>query len=271
MLVLSLVPYVDSSCSSIKLMREFLLPLIFISILFGVERLQAEELKVCVDPYPPFKIVDSAGKVSGGIDIHLIRTLTEAMGVKAVYTTAPWARCLANLKNGRSDFVSGIRKSKEREEYLHYIEPPYKTRSVKVFYVNKGDEARFQTFDDLQKSTVGILRKAKYFEEFDSDDGITKYEVSDEVLGFKMLQLNRIDAFLTTEEVGDYILEQNDLTDLFSKAEYKYNQEVKVYFALSKKSSLATRLTDFSSWTKELSENGSFELKDGAHLNYMLQ
>ncbi len=220
---------------------------------------QAEELQVCVDPYPPFKIVDRSGRLTGGIDIELTNALLEPMGIKAEYTVFPWVRCLHNLEFGQADFVSGITKNAEREKFLYYIEPPYKTTSVKVFYVNKGDEAKIRTYEDIQHLTIGILRKAKYFEQFDNDDHIKKYEISDEISAFKMLKMKRLDAFITTEEVGDFLIKQNGYGDDFGKAEYKYNQKVAVYFALSKKSKFSGRLPDFMQTEKTLTENGTFD------------
>lgn len=243
---------------------------LFISIILFVLTgwVHAEELQICIDPYPPFKIVDSSGKVSGGLDIELTNALLDALEVKAKYTVYPWARCLNSLKHGTCDFVSGITKNTEREKYLYYIEPPYKTNSVKVFYVKKGDETKFKTYNDIQNSTVGILRKAKYFDKFDNDTDIEKQEVSNELSGFNMLKLKRIDTFITTEEVGDYFIETHGYNNTFGKAEYKYNQKVAVYFALSKKSKFAGRLPEFVKIVKELKEQGIFDEKMDNYLKF---
>ncbi len=246
-----------------KKITHIFLSVLLLGLSVSVNLLHAEDLQVCVDSYPPFKIVDSSGKVTGGIDVELIDKLTTAMGINAVYTYSPWARCLRNLKHGHSDLVSGITKKLEREEFLHYIEPPYKTKSVKVFYINKGDEDRFRTYEDFHGAVVGVLRGARYFGKFDNDSDIIKYELSDELSGFRMLQLRRLDAFIITEEVGDYIIEKNGYRDVFSKSKYTYNQKVEVYFALSKKSSLAERLPDFFKITKELKDSGAFDGKYG--------
>jgi len=239
-------------------MNKILL-LILISVLSGP--VHAEEIKVCIDPYPPFKIVNSLGEVTGGIDIDLTNTLLNAMDIKASYHVYPWARCLNNLKNGKCDFVSGITRNTEREEYLHYIEPPYKTNSVKVFYVNRGDEGKLKTYNDIKNSNVGILRGAKYFERFDADSEIEKREVFSELAGFQMLKLRRFDAFITTEEVGDHIIETNEFGETFDKAQYNYSQDVSVYFALSKKSKFANRLPEFAKVVKKLKEKGGFIYK----------
>ena len=234
--------------------------ILILLFIFGGQA-HAEEILVCIDPYPPFKIVDSSGEVTGGIDIELTNTLLNAMNFKASYHVYPWARCLDNLKNGKCDFVSGITRNTDREEYLHYIEPPYKTNSVKVFYVNSGDETKYKTYNDIKNSNVGILRGAKYFEKFDNDSDIEKREVSSELSGFRMLKLGRFDAYISTEEVGDYVIETNNFGETFAKAQYKHNQGIPVYFALSKKSKFTDRLPEFAKMVKELKEKGTFTYK----------
>jgi len=199
-------------------------------LFFVVENSCVDELKVCVDNYPPFKIVEK-GKITGGLDIELIELLTGAVGLKPKYDYAPWLRCLAYLKRGQTDFVSGITKRKDREIFLHYVEPPYKTKSVKTFYVKKGGGDSISQFKDLFGLTVGVLRGTKYFEKFDYSTRIIKHEVSDESSGLKMVQSDRLDAFITTEEVGDYLIQINHYENDIDKAEYKYEKEVAVYFA----------------------------------------
>lgn len=248
-----------------------MLRLFFISILINLfiisGRGLAENLQVCVDPYPPFKMVDSSGAVIGGVDIELTNVLAKAVMLQPIYTSLPWARCLNNLKYGKSDLISGIVRNNEREKYLFYIEPPYKTKSVKIFYVNKADVNQYQTYKDLSQLTIGVLRNAKYFDQFDNDDDIKKYELSDLVTGFKMLKLKRIDAFITTEEVGDYLIKSNGFGNNFRKTEYRYNKEVAVYFALSKKSKHVNKLNELEVIVTELNKKKVFEKILAHYLN----
>jgi len=238
------------------MIKSFLIGMIILISTANIGR--SEQINVCIDQYPPFKIVEKE-KVIGGIDIELTNALTNAVGLKPVYKYYPWARCLINLENGYSDFVSGITKRDNRMEYLHYIEPPYKTKSVKVFYINKGNEKKISAYEDLLGLAVGILRGAKYFEKFDYDVNIQKHEVSDESNGLEMLRAKRLDAFITTEEVGDYFINVNNYENDIRKAEYKYEQEVAVYFAISKKSKLAEKLALLQKKAAELKENGVFD------------
>lgn len=227
----------------------------------------AENLQVCVDPYPPFKMVDSSGVVVGGIDIELTNALAKSVMLQPIYTSLPWARCLSNLKYGKADLISGIVRNNEREKYLFYIEPPYKTKSVKIFYVNKADEKQFQTYEDLSDLTIGVLRNAKHFDQFDNDDDIKKYQLSDLITGFKMLKLKRIDALVTTEEVGDYLIKSNGFNNDFRKTEYRYSQEVAVYFALSKKSKHVNKLNELEAIVTELNQKKVFEKILANYLN----
>lgn len=239
--------------------------LIFLCIFSGF--VQAEDIEVCVDPYPPFKMVDRSGVVVGGIDIDLITVLVESLGFQPKYTSLPWARCLNNLKHGKTDLISGIVRNSEREKYLLYIEPPYKTKSVKIFYVNRAEDKKYQTYDDISSLTIGILRNAKHFEQLDGDNNIKKYELSDLIAGFKMLRMKRIDTLITTEEVGDYIIKSNGFSNDFRKAEFRYSQDVAVYFALSKKSKYVDKLYDFEAAVTELKQKGIFDKILADYLN----
>ena len=218
----------------------------------------AEEIRVCVDQYPPFKIIED-NKVIGGIDLQLTDALTDAVGLKPVYKYYPWTRCLRNLEKGISDLVSGITKRADREQYLHYIEPPYKTKSVKIFYVNRMGKKKIDIFEDLSGLTVGVLRGSKYFDRFDNSAKIIKYDISDDLRGLKMLASKRKDAFITTEEVGDYLIKTSGLSNYIDKAGYRFNKGIEVYFAISKKSNLAGKLSEFNKKAKELKEKGVFD------------
>lgn len=108
--------------------------LTFLVILVSI--LIAENVNVPLDDYPPFKIVNGS-KVIGGIDIMLTDALLRETGDKAAYNVYPWARCLENMKQGHSDLISGITKKNDREEYMYFFNKPYKTKSIKAFFIIK--------------------------------------------------------------------------------------------------------------------------------------
>ncbi len=218
------------------MIRAFIICLVCLSLFLTPAH--GDEVLVPVDDYPPWKI--TAGKsVAGGIDIALTNHLMEKIGIKPAYNVFPWKRCLSMMQSGSADFISGITRKKEREAYLYYLRPPYKTRSIKAFFVMKGSGQNYRELADFENKTVGLLRGAKYFEAFHNNTAIKKYEVNHELHGLKMVKAGRLDAFILTRENGEYLISKNvDLKMAIEKAHWAYDQKIEVYFAVSRNSKL---------------------------------
>ncbi len=228
---------------------------------------QAERLVVPMDPYPPWKFVDTQHWAvdPNGIDNRLIEALLSAYNetfgaeLEADYRGYPWKRCLDMMHSGQADLISGILKRPEREEYLIFIEPPYKTRSAKVFYVRKGEGERIRRYEDLHDLKIGLQAGVSYFEPFDSDTGIRKEEAGDDLSNLRKLIHGRIDAVISTETQADYLIAVEGLGDRIVKAEYRYDYELPVYFALSRQSPHADKAVRFSEIVTRLVEQNVFE------------
>lgn len=226
----------------------------------------ANDMIVPMDPWPPWKIVntDTWSVDSQGLDNQLIDVLlasynqTFGANVKADYRGYPWKRCLAMMEMGSADFISGILKSAEREKYLIFLEPPYKTRSAKVFYVRKGEQLRIQRYEDLYTVKVGVQAGVRYFEPFDEDPEIQKEEAGDDLSNLRKLQYGRLDAVISTESQADYLIATQSLEHEFEKALYRYDYDLPVYFAISRRSPFAQYSAQFSRIISELSERGVF-------------
>lgn len=198
--------------------------------------LHCEEVLVPVDDYPPWKII-SGKSVTGGIDIALTTHLLGKIDTKPVFKLFPWKRCLSMMQAGSADFISGVTRKKEREAYLYYLQPPYKTKSIKAFFVMKGTGGKYRELIDFENKTVGLLRGAKYFEAFHKNPNINKYEVNHELQGLKMIRAGRLDAFILTRETGEYLLSRNpELEKSIEMAQWAFDKKIDVYFAVSRNS-----------------------------------
>lgn len=228
---------------------------------------RAERLVVPMDPYPPWKFVDTQlwSVDPNGIDNLLIETLLSAYNetfgaeLDAEYRGYPWKRCLEMMHSGQADLISGILRRPEREAYLIFIEPPYKTRSAKVFYVRKGEGERIRRYADLRDLTIGLQAGVSYFEPFDSDTGIRKEEAGDDLSNLRKLVHGRIDAVISTETQADYLIAVEGLGERIEKAPYRYDYELPVYFALSRQSPHADKAARFSEIVARLVEQDVFE------------
>ena len=221
-------------------------------------RAENEILRVSFNPLPPWKIIDDTGRPDG-IDIAFLRLLAKRMKLEIKFVHLPFKRGLKTLEHGDIDLMVGMLRRPSRETYAHFLTPPYKNQTNKAFYVLKGKEDTITRYEDLRPLAVGTQLGGQYFPRFDMDANIKKSEVKDTEFNVRMLLAGRIDTFITTEAAGDYRLAQLGLTDCITKARYLYSEQPDVYMALSKKSPLSARLTEFNKVMQDLVEHGEFE------------
>lgn len=215
----------------------------------------AGQAVVSVDHFPPWKIVGQEG--IHGIDIELVTALLEEADMTPSFESCPWPRCLNMIETGEADIVTGILKRPERERTMHFIEPPYKTKSSKAFYILKGSPD-IVTYEDLHGKVIGVLREAKHFKRFDEDNTLKKEEIHANELNFMKLAAGRVDTTIATESIGDYLIAELGLAGKVAKATYRHDTEIPVYFAVSRKSPLMPRIDDLEKAAKRLRNSGRF-------------
>jgi polar amino acid transport system substrate-binding protein len=240
--------------------KIFLLITVF-SLVFSFSAIcQADDyLKVSFHEVPPWKMTMEDGSI-GGIDIDFLREVAAKMKINITFDAYPIQRGFEMLKTGKVDIMTGVLRTPEREEFLVFIEPPYKTRSNKAFYVRKGEGHRLTCYEDLYHLKIGIRLGTKYFPRFDNDPALASQK---EVLAtdnplhhFEKLIRKRVDVFMLTETTGNYRLHKYGYEDKVEKAPYSYNERLNVYLALSKKSAFAARIQEFNHHVKNLVKAG---------------
>lgn len=234
---------------------SYMVIVVALVLLPGMSHAQKDELRVGFSEHPPWKMLDKHGEPTG-IDIELLRMLAQRMGLALSFHHYPFKRGLRMLELGDIDMMTGVLHRQERERYLHFLVPPYKTRSSKVFYVKKGREKSITCYEDLLSLKVGTGLGANYFPRFDSDDRIDKYPVNAADLNLRMLLAGRIDTFVMTESSGDYRIAAFGLRGEVTKAEFAHRESQGVYLVLSKSSRFADRLDEMEGVLAELIRAG---------------
>jgi polar amino acid transport system substrate-binding protein len=198
-------------------------------------------LKVGLDEFPPWNM--TTGQAMSGINVEIIEMLAQNMGLALEFSICPWKRCLKLMSAGKIDLLPGVLKKGDREDYMHFIAPAYKTQSNKVFYTLSSTSAisdkpavTINSFGDLYSYSIGVVAGVKYFEAFDKSYQLDKVEVTGNKQLIAMLKRKRIDAFIGTESQIDYQLLKNGGYQGISKANYQYKKPTAVYLTLSKKS-----------------------------------
>jgi len=197
------------------------------------------------------------GATGIGAGFDIITLATKKLGWKVDYWECPWKRCLLMMESGDVDIKGNLYKTPEREVFMVYIEPPYFGERV-VFYFLKGKGVQVKEYNGLKGLTIGVEIGAKYFEPFDSDATLDKFEVPFQEQRFNMLQLGRIDTFVADEINIDALLKDSEFKDQFEKAPYRVNAG-NDYFAISKKSPYAKDRFKFGEVLKLLIESGNIK------------
>lgn len=179
--------------------------------------------------------------------------------MKIEINESPFTRSLMDMENGKIDIMTGLLKTEERERYIYFVDPPYKTSSYKVFYVLKGKNNMISKYEDLNKLKIGIVFGSKYFLRFDNDSNLIKVKKyhSEELIP---LLLNKgIDTFITSEVRGDYLIHEMGLEDKIEKTIYGYFEKTNVYIGISKKSHLAKNIDELSKIINEMIKDGRID------------
>lgn len=203
---------------------------------------QGAEFLAAISDWPPHIIFNADGTEAGGIDVEILKELANRANFTLKCEKYPFKRCLMMLEEGNADIVCSLLKRPEREQFLSFIEPPYFTASAKVFYLRKGKGSLIRKHEDLYNLSIGVMSGFKYFPLFDDDPKIRKYAADTQALLLKMLANERFDAFIETETVADYFIVTEGFKGQFEKSAFRYDSQINVYMAVSKKSRLVKEL-----------------------------
>lgn len=237
----------------------FLLPLFmfFQAVVLPVAA-QAEQqvLRVVCDNYPPWKFKDANGQFVG-IDLELLQIIAKKMDLRIECVTSDFRLGLKLLEAGDADIITNLYRRPEREEFLHFLEPPYLTHSDTVFYALKGNEHNVQRYADLKGKKVGVLKGVKYYPQFDEDTTIDKVEMPSFTEGVRHLLAGQIDVLINSEVEGDYMLASGRIDVFVVKSDFAYREPQDGYMAISKMSPLVGRLKEFNSLAAQIVKEGT--------------
>lgn len=217
-------------------------------------------LTVGIDPAEPWKIVGEQDRVTGA-EVELFKALGQKLHADVVLKPLPFKRCIAYMESGEIDMMSGLLKTPEREAFVHFLPPPYKTRSNKAFYVLRASGITVAKYDDLKGLKIGVKSGVRFFPQFDADETLAKVEGQnfDQLILMLMLIGRRFEVLAMTDSVGDYWIRQIDRKGLVAKAPFGFYQENDVYLGLSKKSPFAPRSEEISRILAAMIQSGELD------------
>lgn len=232
--------------------------IVFFLLVLQPSLLSAHKLTTANADWPPWRVLEDDGSLSG-IDVDILERLSTHLELQLVTKGCGWKRCLNHMKVGESDVMTGLFKTPERENYMKFIDPPYRNENKTCFYINQAKNVKINRFEDLQALTIGVVNEVAYFKQFDNDDAIKKmHKTTDQEL-FRLLKAGHIDAVIMACVTGDIFLKRAEINDEFKHANYVHSVAHPVYLAISKKSPLITREKDISKALQDMLDKGEIK------------
>jgi polar amino acid transport system substrate-binding protein len=192
--------------------------------------------RMATEEWPPFRLIDP-GSQSGfrGIDIELVAALERVLGVRILIERHPWARALEMMRAGQVDFLTGVARTAEREQFMHYVDVSYCAVRPR-FYTQKGKGKEILSYEHLYGKTIGYSLNSAYFEPFNSDSKLVKQGLSTETQLLQVLALNRLDIIIGTDPNLSYDVARLKLGEEVELTAYQPDKRTDLYIAISKRS-----------------------------------
>lgn len=217
---------------------------------------QAAELKFALSNWAPFSFHEDGNY--DGIDLDVAREIGKRLGYEITVRPCTFKRCLKEMELGLLDMQSGIARNPEREVYMAYAETPYHAVSV-AFHVRRGEAGRLSRYEDLYSLRVGAVVASHYFERFNKDSSLEKFEVTSEQMLLPMLAAGRIDTYVGTNPNAAYDILKRGYKDRIEEAAYSPGEEVPIYFAISRKSPNIDLLAEVNQAIQDIHGDGTME------------
>jgi polar amino acid transport system substrate-binding protein len=212
------------------------------------------DLTAAFSVWEPFVIEDKDG-TRHGIDLALLTEIAKRLDLTLELFPCPWRRCLKTLKDGQIDVLTSFAYTKERAEFAYYITPPY-SQVTPVFYVNRENPVPIVEYGDLRSLMIGAVVESRYFEPFDSDTSLNKFEAVSEMILLRMLMAKRIDTIVGSDSNADFQIRRNHLEDTIIKAPFRSGRHNDIHMAVSRKSPLMDRTEQIAKIMQDLVNEG---------------
>lgn len=232
--------------------------LVVASIAYGFSSRQ-DVLYYAATDFPPWDI-NEAGRPASGINADVIRAVAESLGLTFQPVRCPWKRCLMLLEEGTVDMAGSVKRTEERERFLHFIEPTYAPVPDQVFYLPVKSDAFINRYEDLYRfDRIGQERGAKVSPRFDQDDKLNRFEVAKLEQLLLMLKRGRLAVVVGNEVVMDYLIGKLAMRGIFKKASFRFVSQDWEYMVVSKRSPHINRMAEISQAVQELKDSGKID------------
>lgn len=198
----------------------------------------AQDLRFVTLDFAPF-IYGEDQKVAGpGRDV--IAAACEAAELDCSYDIFPWRRAQELMREGKADGMMVIGRNPEREEWLDFSPPLFRTEYG--FFVSENRSGDPQDLAGIAGFKVGVFAPSNTAVQLEGlrdrmiAEGLEPLEIDarpDDVSGFRKLAADRIDAVYSNRDRGRKVLVDNGLAE---DVRYAMSDKGILYFAAIRKS-----------------------------------
>jgi len=183
--------------------RRFLMLCVFF-FTFGMPVGVAQEaLKLVNHAWAPYS---GETLLQKGLAIEIVTTALHRSGYKTKVQIVPWKRALKGTFSGTYDILMTTSFSEERAKKVLYSEP-YLMNDIS-FIKRSGTGYVYNSLNDLDGLTIGVIDGYIYEPMFDMATNFTKEKIVSDALALKMLVAGRIDLVIVDRLVAAYTIKQ---------------------------------------------------------------
>jgi len=149
--------------------------------------------------------------------LSVIEILGDRLGVNIDVLAVPFQRALFMMENGTADFMVGVYRSREREEFMEYGNFVLYSDAMMLISLKKNSFRWGGDISSLKKRQldIALIRDGEYGDAFNGDDNknwnIAFLKSSFNL--FQFLAMERVDLIACSRQDINYYLEQLDLWD----------------------------------------------------------
>ncbi|RTZ15679.1 amino acid ABC transporter substrate-binding protein [Vibrio aquaticus] len=233
----------------------------FVLFTHSVYSQDCEMLKVGgADKWLPITYMHPETNQPTGIANDFITFIGSELGIPVkIDLKTPWKRTLAKTRVGKTDLVNALYWTEERASYYQYS-AAYFTNESRLF-VLKGDEFKFESFEDLKHLTGMASLGASFGDEFDSFANQNQLDIfrgKSKEHSIKMLLAKRVDYFIQDYLDASMYLKQHNLQHKIVALPYPVST-TDVYFGISRLSPCAGLVPQINQLIDHAKKDGTLQ------------
>ena len=136
--------------------------IIFISVMLATF-LQAQNIKVMTEIFPPYQYKSGVDGKLIGISVDIVNAIQTKIGQKSKIKVYPWTRGVKILEKKKNTAIFSMLRTKERENKYKWVGPLAKMQLV--FFKKSGSNITLKTVADAKKvRKVGVTKKVANYD-----------------------------------------------------------------------------------------------------------